>query len=621
MSRARLTLTGISVEGIQKPTARIDLSEGLNVVAGASETGKTFIFETIDYLLGAKRPPTSNPASRGYDQGFLGIRETNRNEYVISRVFDSDDVALYESASLDTYTRNTPTRHLGAIHRTGTQDSLSHFLLSLCDLTGHSIRRNQDGERSALTFRHVAHLTLIGEERIISKSSPAVTGQYTSRTLEKALFAFFLTGTADSDLIRQVKPKEQKVALFVEESVLQGLLREKHEALQTLSGKHHDLTAQDNEISQAIERATTFCSSLHEQIHVLEVNRQQQWNSLQKIRSRKLYLAEQMKRFRLLLLFYETDKARLEAMLEAGQAFELLPSGACAACGTPTNEEVIGPVTETTLAQFRSASAEELRKIGLLFSDLTSVITDTERESEYLTAEEQQIDSRLLQIDQELKNTLRPQSVQTSSQITQYLETKVRIAKAMDLHKEILHLQARLESTMVQATQLKRKRARPISQVGTAAAYRFCEVVEAILQAWHFPLRGAVSFDPEQFDIVLGDQNRRSLGKGHRALTHAAFTIGLMRYCRNESIAHPGVVVLDTPLNPYKGPDEEDGGRVNNEIQEAFYEDLARQNSGEQIIVLENTEPPIAVREAVRYHHFSKNYKIGRYGFFPSVTN
>jgi len=83
----------------------------------------------------------------------------------------------------------------------------------------------------------------------------------------------------------------------------------------------------------------------------------------------------------------------------------------------------------------------------------------------------------------------------------------------------------------------------------------FCQSVAATLRAWKFPFTGAVSWSEEEFDLVIGNENRGGMGKGFRAVTHAAFTVSLMRYCRAKGLPHPGIVILDTPLNPFKGPD------------------------------------------------------------------
>jgi hypothetical protein len=78
-------------------------------------------------------------------------------------------------------------------------------------------------------------------------------------------------------------------------------------------------------------------------------------------------------------------------------------------------------------------------------------------------------------------------------------------------------------------------------------------------------------------------------------------------------------VVLDTPLNPYKGADKTVREEANTELQEAFYADLAQDKSGDQVIVFENTEPPVSVRGKMRYTHFSGNVAAKPYGFFPII--
>ena len=109
------------------------------------------------------------------------------------------------------------------------------------------------------------------------------------------------------------------------------------------------------------------------------------------------------------------------------------------------------------------------------------------------------------------------------------------------------------------------------------------------------------------------------MGKGYRAITHAAFTIALMRFCRLKGLPHSGFVVLDSPLNPFRGqviaagPD----GVINVEIKDAFYRDLALDKSGNQYIILENTEPPADLTPQMNYIQFTQNASVGRFGFFP----
>jgi hypothetical protein len=60
--------------------------------------------------------------------------------------------------------------------------------------------------------------------------------------------------------------------------------------------------------------------------------------------------------------------------------------------------------------------------------------------------------------------------------------------------------------------------------------------------------RKVLRFGKLTSDHVIAGKRRGSRGKGMRAITHAAFTIGLLEYCRQSGKANPGFVALDSPL-------------------------------------------------------------------------
>ena len=157
-------------------------------------------------------------------------------------------------------------------------------------------------------------------------------------------------------------------------------------------------------------------------------------------------------------------------------------------------------------------------------------------------------------------------------------------------------------------------------RASTSVAFEFCKVVEDILRAWKYPNLGTVSFDTDKGDLVIGGQDRANKGKGYRAVTYAAFAIGVMKYCRLKQIPHPGFVVLDTPMNPFKGPDAVDAQeKISNDVKAAFYKYLADDVSGDQILILENEEPPDEIKKRVTYTHFSGNPEVDRCGLFPPL--
>ena len=73
----RLALTGSA-----KATAEVTFRRGLNVIAGPSDTGKSFIAQCLDYALGGGDPPKEIPQAEGYSTSVVLEMEANSDQRV-----------------------------------------------------------------------------------------------------------------------------------------------------------------------------------------------------------------------------------------------------------------------------------------------------------------------------------------------------------------------------------------------------------------------------------------------------------------------------------------------------------------------------------------------------------
>ena len=194
----RLTLVGRGV-----PNAEMQFREGLNVVSGPSDTGKTFIVQCIDYMLGGKDVPESIPEAAQYETVRLSLNvSVDDDEVVLERSIRGGDFKLVSAGKAD--------QQLSAKHSAAAQDSVSKYLLGLAGLAEKKVRTNKQGKTRDVSFRDLARLVLVDEETVISKTSPILTGQYTTGTAESAVFRLLLTGVDDSSLISSEDPKVAK---------------------------------------------------------------------------------------------------------------------------------------------------------------------------------------------------------------------------------------------------------------------------------------------------------------------------------------------------------------------------------------------------------------------------
>ena len=117
--------------------------------------------------------------------------------------------------------------------------------------------------------------------------------------------------------------------------------------------------------------------------------------------------------------------------------------------------------------------------------------------------------------------------------------------------------------------------------------------------------------------MIIAGKPRTARGKGLRAITHGAFTIGLLQFCKTKGDPHPGFVILDTPLRAYREPDGEEDDLSGTDLDVQFYEYLQGLPDDRQVIIVENTTPPKAIADLPQAMMFTKNPHQGRYGFFP----
>ncbi len=94
-----------------------------------------------------------------------------------------------------------------------------------------------------------------------------------------------------------------------------------------------------------------------------------------------------------------------------------------------------------------------------------------------------------------------------------------------------------------------------------------------------------VHFDKEMGDFVINGKHRISNGKGHRAITHAAATLGLMKYTEENELPHLGFSILDSPLLAYEEPENEEDDLSGTDVNIKFFDSLSAWKT-KQIIVL-----------------------------------
>jgi hypothetical protein len=601
----------LELVGLGKVPAEITFSRGLNIIAGPSDTGKSFIVQCLDYALGSGDPPKNIPEADGYSSVVLEI-EANSDQ----RIYSMD--RSMRGGNVLCKTDGQPDRVLAAKHQGDREDTVSQFLLDLSGLGRKKVRTNELGTTRPLSFRDIARFVIIDEETIIKENSPVLSGQVIHKTVESGVFRLLLTGTDDSSIIAKEDPKVAKGRQAGKVELLEDLLKASRERLAEF-GKVSTLAEEQGRllrIKASIQVALAERNAAQASAAPLQAKRSKAWTALKAVESKFAVMYELQTRFDLLHKQYESDLLRLEAIAEAGVRLGQLKEERCPVCGALAEHQHHNHCeARPTPADVSQACNAEAAKTFKLLMDLQPTRTASASEVEQLQGARDARQVEFETISSELK-WLMEQHVDEASKKVDELRVRAETCRnAIEYHERIQEL----EVLLVEANKAKKRQKNDVASaaVSTAQADPFSREVEAILKAWHFPDLDRVSFSEIDQDVVISGCARKSHGKGVRAITRTAFNLALLRLCMEDEQPFPGFVLIDSPLLVYEEPDADESSYPQ-DIKKHFWQSVKTFFTEAQVIIIENSHqlPVDGILDGIKIELFTGNDQ-GRRGFIP----
>lgn len=588
----KLELLGDSVEPVS-----IEFKKGLNVIYGPSDTGKTFIFQCIDYMLGKRRRPKEIPEAKKFNIIYLFITTLEGKKFKLERALSGGDYNIVDLEDNKTFE---------CTYKNGTKNkSISDFLLEILNLSNNKIRKNADGETENLYFQQLKRLFLVDEVHIITEESLLVSEQYTKKTFEENVFKFLMTGEDDSNLIIALKPKDiqnKTGKIEVYEELISQL--EKH-----LKDRDY------KEIDEQIERLNTTISnfkdeesSLSEELSQLNSKKNNLIREIDEDKKSWINYDEILKRSSILKKQYTSDIARLKANIEVGNLFPK-DNASCPVCDSSISDNIdIGKLILATESEITKTSKLliEVEKSEFIF------IQDKSSIESKVQDEEKKLKTIVLTMEEKVNNEI--QSI--LSQIQQYTDKKEELSKIKLLKNNLdTYVIERDKIQNIIDTNKKNKKETNYEKLTTSLLDPIITNIKTILVGIDFENIEStnIGFSEENLDIVIGQKNRKDYGKGYRAILYAVFIISILEFFRTKDY-QIGLTVIDSPLNPYKSDDQDKSEEVPINLAEEFYRYLADNIIEEQVILIENTPIPEDIKDKVNHKEFTK-----KNGFLPKA--
>jgi len=618
MTTPGLRIRHLAFHGPNREPAVLEFGAGLNLLYGASDTGKSFVVEAIDFMLGGKTALRDIPERVGFDSVLLGIETIDGEQFTLSRSADGGHFRLFTGLHLQPPPPETEARELADQHSERSADNLSSFLLEKCGLNGKRVRRNKRGDTNSLSFRHLARLMIVTETEITSQRSPLTDGNPTADTPNFATFKLLLTGVDDSALVAQKAATPEDQTREAQIDLLDQLIAEYRDRIKELAKQPKELEEQLGRLEGSLEAYTQQLSASEADYRHLSGRRRQLRERLEEGKDRRAEITSLLERFDLLGQHYGSDIERLRGIEEAGTLFSVLGHTPCPLCGAAPEHHQRDAECDGNVDAVVAAARSEIAKIVLLQTELGDTVAALRREGAGFDRRLPRIEEELSSISSELEGLTAPRLRQLRATYGELADKRGEVREALAIYRTLQDMEKRRED-LEQGSE-ERTAAVSDGDLPTTVAASFAECVETILKEWHFPGADRVYFDAKARDLVIGGKLRTARGKGLRAITHAAFTIGLLEYCRENRTPHPGFVVLDSPLLAYREPEGDDLDLVGTDLNAQFYSYLSKLNPDRQIIIIENRDPPADITARPNVLMFSKNPHSGRYGFFPAAA-
>ncbi|MBB6118549.1 hypothetical protein [Nocardiopsis algeriensis] len=607
-----LQLVHLTYAGPGKPSAQIVFGPELTTIYGASDTGKTFIVRSIEYMLGGAKLEMV-PETEGYTQILLGLLLPDGSPLTLVRRPGTNSTHLHRE-DIRSLIQRPPDAIVNSVHNARSKNSLSVHLMRAMGLDEVLIRKNEAGGTRSLTLTDLVHLSVVNEDRMIAMPSPVLrTGTATTRTAETSVMRFLLTGEGDSptdagpnagqrrvnkgqiNLLDQlVIDLSQKLESDETECELKDRLMRIKTAINTQSSA---LRIADDGHREAIRKRMTHARKLAE------------------LDERLAEVSDLLGRFSLLENQYRSDLERLVMINEAGSILGYFRVGTCVFCGAKPEHQHPGHNQHETTQLHIAVQAEAEKTTGLL-TDLLPTIADLASEQEEVAQSWQTTKDDLEALD-ELITEAESQLVPLREGLQELLDARSAVERGLELHARIAELEdkrSRIDGEgAVPAT-------RPAEYIGASVVNDFDSVLQRTLSNWEVPGVDNAGYDQYNAEVWAGGRTRASRGKGVRSVLHSAFTTSLARHCIERDLPHLGFVILDSPVVTYRQPlksTPEDPDipdvRITSTVVERFYEDMLAFPG--QAVIIENGDPPLGVlSEATTYSFTAAD---GRPGFLP----
>lgn len=601
--------------------SELPLEKGLNIIFGPSNTGKTLVYDCINFLMGCKgynKSGNKNLESESYHrladpklkiQVVSMLIDLDGDEIVLSREIDSSDInisSISEKVESGTYTVGNPTKKKGAI------SSVWLKLMGIDD-EGIFIYQYANGSVQALKFRTFAHVLLVNEDRITSgnsvlKKQIGYTNNIPVDVISSLLYFKDEISTEkpskDGDDDKIITARKSAVQMMYDRSLSalaeQDFIRLKD---QTDQRSVVEIELEINNLLQDIEAAE---SSLDDAI-----SKNQELTALIIDIDDKIAESKMLKdRYASLRTQYESDIRRLTFIAEGELHRDSIPKiSVCPFC----NGELQKEKSESCI----EAAEFEVEKISLKIKDLREADLSIDEEISRLLLQKSDIVNERNDVQSLIRGELKPRVDTLRESMASYVAALER-AKVAEMVKEFSSILKEQYEEITKAEDDKDASEPAKLDIEKIISERMkasmTDLLEKILKECDYDNFVGARFDSSLCDVVVNGSEKMSQGKGFKAFLNTIMAMAIQEWLEKEGRHQLQLLLLDSPILSLKEKEENIGTqKTSSGMRNGLFKYFVDHRNDRQTIVLENEIPNIDY-EDTNLIHFSRVEGQGRFG-------
>jgi hypothetical protein len=593
--------------------AKISFKHGLNVITGPTNTGKSYIFQCINYMLGSSTPPKDIKEARGYEHIFLEIINYKNEYFTLESDLKGGNFKLY-NYPIDLINSNEKYELLNRKHSPSNENTISAFLLKQNLLFGKKVRTNANGKTRNISYRDIIHFLMVNEERIITQDSPIVS-HYTKATEELNILKFITTGYDDSSIVESLKVNEilnrkGKIELLNELIIdLKGQLS----GFDSIEQIEQTIIKVENNIIDLNNQH----QALSEEYSIIEKERYNYNTELNIKKSEYKILNELLKRSIILNEQYNNDIERLKSTIETSILLSDNHNHSVTKYCPLCNNQLTDSCNEEDIKQIINSCNEEIYKIKNLNFELSESVKLMNNEIFDLKTEIDIIEIKIFRLSDELKNGVGGKLENILININKLNNRKSELLGIKGLQNQYLNYTKQKESLDSSISDYSNKN--QFVKISTSSNTELSNKIKAVLEGCNYPEINSVSYSEDKNDFIISGEDRSLSGKGYRAITYAAYIVGLQELISKKPY-RLGVPILDSPFVTYKKP-KANGEEISIDLAMDFYRYLANNDKFNQFIIIENEEPPVDIIDKIEHIIFTGKDNFNRTGFIPKTPS